>query len=213
MVCKHNGKKGAHDHIEDEFMAASRPAHIQCTNNKAIVPKHADSNKQGDVLITLSLAPRPFVLDLSVPHPYSDSGDYKDTAIRDKYTSKVRHHGQAYESQGYFFLPAVGSTYGRLHDDFVRLQFIIANAQAEYIVKELQPHKDFKVVAGHCFAGFKARIGAAFARALAYKALSCTKDGHGRHYKAYGPRMQAANQLLEIPAMPHVYAPAVAVGA
>ena len=72
MVCKNGGTTRAHD--QDEFVAATRPAHIQCTNSKATVPKHADSNHQGDVLITLSRAPRPFVLDVSVPHPYSGSG-------------------------------------------------------------------------------------------------------------------------------------------
>ena len=44
---------------------------------------------------------RPFVLDVSVPHPYSGSGDYKPSAMQDTYTSKRSTHGQAYESQGY----------------------------------------------------------------------------------------------------------------
>ena len=123
MVCKNGGTTGAHDHIEDEFVSATRPAHIQCTNSKATVPKHADSNHQGDVLITLSRAPRPFVLDVSVPHPYSGSGAYKPSALQDAYTSKRNTHGQAYESQGYSFLPVIGSTYGRQHDDFIRLQY------------------------------------------------------------------------------------------
>jgi hypothetical protein len=213
MVCRNSGMTGAHDHIEEEFVSATRPAHIQCTNSKATVPKHADSNHQGDVLVTLPLAQRPFVLDVSVPHPYTGSGEYKLNALQDSYKSKVNSHGQAYESQGYHFLPAIGSTYGRQHDDLVRLQFIVANAQAEHIVKNLQPHKDFKVLAGYCFAGIKGRIGAAFARALAYRALSCTKDGRRRHYNAYGPRIQAANQRLDLPAQPHVNIPVVAVGA
>jgi len=213
MVCKNSGMTGAHDHIEDEFVAATRPARIQCTNSKATVPRHADSNHQGDVLITLSRTPRPFVLDVSVPHPYSGSGVYKPSAMQDTYTSKRSTHGQAYESQGYSFLPVIGTTYGRQHDDFIRLQYIIANAQAEYIIQHFQPHKDFKVLAGYCFAGIKGRIGAAFARALAYRALSCTKDGRRRHYNAYGPRDQASNQRLDLPAQPHVNAPVAAAGA
>ena len=90
---------------------------------------------------------------------------------------------------------------------------IIANTQAEYIIQHFQPHKDFKVLAGYCFAGIKGRIGAAFARALAYRALSCTKDGRRRHYHAYGPRDQASNQRLDLPAQPHVNAPVAAAGA
>ena len=93
-----------------------------------------------------------------------------------------------------------------------RLQFIVANAQAEYIVKYLQPHKDFKTLAGYCFAGIKGRIGAAFARALAYRALSCTKDGRRRHHIAYGPRNQAANQHLNLPIAPHSHSAALVSG-
>ena len=148
-----------------------------------------------------------------MPHPYSGSGVHKPSAIQDAYASKVNTHEQAYESQGYSFLPIIGSTYGQLHDDFVRLQYVIANAQAEYIIQHCLPHKDFKILAGYCFAGIKGRIGAALARALAYRALSCTKDGRRRHYIAYGHRDQAANQRLDLPAQPHVYAPVLAAGA
>ena len=45
----------------------------------------------------------------------------------------------------------------------LRLQNIIANAQAEHIITHFQPHKEFKVLAGYCFAGIKGRIGATFA--------------------------------------------------
>ena len=206
MVCRNSGWSGAHDHLEDEIVAAVRPAHLQCTASKSIVPKHADSKHQGDILVTLSPASSPFVLDISVPHPYSGLGEYKPNAVQEAYAGKVIKHRQAYESQGYSFLPAIGSTYGRQHPDLVRLQFIVANAQAEYIVKYLQPHKDFKTLAGYCFAGIKGHIGAAFARALAYRALSCTKDGRRRHYNAYGPRIQAANQHLNLPVAPISYA-------
>ena len=206
MVCRNSGMKGAHDHIEDEFVSVTRPAHIQCTSSKSIVPKHADSNHQGDILITLSPANRPFVLDVSVVHPYTGSGVFEVDAPQHAYDEKIRKHKQAYESQGYYFLPTIGSTYGRQHKDFIRLQYIVANAQAEYIVKYLQPHKDFKMLAGYCFAGIKGRIGAAFARALAYRALSCTKDGLRRHYAAYGPAIQAANQRLNLPIAPFSYA-------
>ena len=210
MVCRNSGMKGAHDHIEDEFVSVTRPAHIQCTASKSIVPKHADSNHQGDILTTLSPANRPFVLDVSVVHPYTGSGVAdKGKPLETAYKDKVTKHKQAYESQGYYFLPIIGSTYGQQHDDFIRLQYIVANAQAEYVVKYLQPHKDFKILTGYCFAGIKGRIGAAFARALAYRALSCTKDGLRRHYAAYGPAIQAANQRLDLPVAPLSYAGAM----
>ena len=64
---------------------------------------------------------------------------------------------------------------------------IIANAQAEYIIQHFHIHKDFKVLTGYCFAGIKGRIGATFARALAFRALSCTKDGRRRHDNASTP--------------------------
>ena len=107
----------------------------------------------------------------------------------------------------------MGSTYGHQHDDLVRLQYIITCAQAEHIITHFQPHKEFKVLAGYCFAGIKGRISADSARALAYRALSCTKDVRRRHYNAYGPPAQAASYRLDLPAQAHVNAPALAAGA
>ena len=90
MVCRNSGMKGAHDHIEDEFVSVTRPAHIQCTSSKSIVPKHADSNHQGDILITLSPANRPFVLDVSVVHPYTGSGVFEVDAPQHACDEKIR---------------------------------------------------------------------------------------------------------------------------
>lgn len=71
------------------------------------------------------------------------------------YKFKVNGNGQAYDSQGYYFLPAIGSTRGRQDADLVRLHFPVASVQAEYIVKYLRIHEGFQILAGHCFAGMQ----------------------------------------------------------
>ena len=113
---------------------------------------------------------------------------------------------------GYTFLPAVGPDPLTAVSTMILFVFSSSspNAQAEYIIKYLQPHKDFKTLAGYCFAGIKGRIGAAFARALAYRALSCTKDGRRRHYNVNGSKDQA-NQHLSFPAAPLSYAAVAAL--
>lgn len=147
-----------------KIVSGTRPANIQCANTKTIVPTHAHSKDHGDVLITLSPANWPCVIDVCVPHPYPGSGEYKLNTVLEAQKSMCSH-GQACVFQGYYYLTAIGSTDERQHEDLVRLQFHVAN-QAEYVVKYLQPHKTFKSLVGDCFAGIKRCIGAAFTRPL-----------------------------------------------
>lgn len=59
-------------------------------------------------------------MDCSVHHPHTGLGEYKKNALQEAYKSKVNSHGQACEYQDYYFLPAIGFTCGRQHEDLVR---------------------------------------------------------------------------------------------
>lgn len=58
-------------------------------------------------------------------------------ALQEACKSKVNSHGQAHEFHSYFFLPATASTYGShcQHENLIQLQFLVTNAEAEYMVK------------------------------------------------------------------------------
>lgn len=81
MVCRNGGITGAHHHVEEVLVSVTRLAHIPGPNLKAIVPTRVDSKHQGDILITLSPANRPYVLDFSVHHPHTVLGECKMNAL------------------------------------------------------------------------------------------------------------------------------------
>lgn len=45
-----NGKNGDHDVLHDEVASIPRHACVECTNNKTLVSRHADSGKVVDYL-------------------------------------------------------------------------------------------------------------------------------------------------------------------
>lgn len=65
------------------------------------------------------------------------------------------------------------STYGALGDEFVRLLYILARRQAEIILIHHRPDEAYIKILGTCFAAIKSKVGAAAARAMAMRALSC----------------------------------------
>lgn len=180
MNCKNNGKKGAHDHIDDCMSAVAKPSGVNYTNDKTLVPSHDDSNKKGDALTTLTRDAWPQVLDFTMVHPYTGNGDWIPNALRDRHNSKMAKHNRAYERQGICFVPCVVTTYGAMGAEFVRLLYILARRQAEVIITHHRPDADFNHLLGVCFSSNKAQVGVAVARGMAMRALSCTKDGYRR---------------------------------
>ena len=183
MNCDNAGTKGAHDHLDDSMAAIAKPSNTNWSNNKNLVPMHVNSNEQGDALANLTNGTKPHVFDFTIVHPYNGKGEPKPNAMRTAYNGKMAKHAHAYLSQqGMPFVACVVETYGRVEADFVRLMLILAARQAEVIITHHRPDADFVNQRGVCFANIKAQVGAACARALAMRALSCNKNGYRKFY-------------------------------
>ena len=183
MNCNNAGTKGAHDHLDDSMAAIAKPSCTNWSNNKDIVPTHVNSNEQGDALANLTNGNKIHVFDFTIVHPYNGKGEPKPNVIRDAYNAKKAKHAHAYHiQQGMQFVPLVVNTYGRAEADFVRLMLVLAARQAEVIIAHHRPDADFVQQRGVCFANIKAQVGAACARAMAMRALSCTKNGYRKFY-------------------------------
>jgi hypothetical protein len=98
MNCTFSSKSAGHQHVEDTFAKAARSACVECTTSKTQVPTHLDSNKQGDALINLSKnadASQDWknVLDFTIVHPFSATGEFKYSATTMTYNKKMQKHG------------------------------------------------------------------------------------------------------------------------
>jgi hypothetical protein len=211
MNCPFSSKSAGHQHIEDTFAKAAHSACVECTTSKTQVPTHLADNKQGDALINLAKnadADRDWknVVDFTIVHPFSSTGEWKNSAMTTSYNKKMEKHGRPYEIQKLAFVPCVLTTYGAMQDDFVRLLYIMARRQAESIIAYHRPEADFDCVLGQCFSGFKGRFGAACARAMALRALSYNKFGLRRPHLARVHKPHNRDQNLHVNAVPVVAA-------
>ena len=177
MNCKNSGKKTAHDLLDDCVQKLARTAGVDYTNNKDMVPSHDDSNKKADAFLSLTRDAWPQVLDFTMVHPYTSNGNWNYEAINQRHKGKMDKHNHAYERQGMSFIPCVATTYGALGEDFVRVLYVLAKRQAEIIIKYHRPDSNFDQMTGVCFSAIKAKVGAATARGMAMRALSCDKLG------------------------------------
>lgn len=211
MNCANNGKKAAHDHLDDTVCEVARPAQVNYTNNKDLVPAHDDSNQKGDALTTLTHAAKPQVLDFTLVHPYSGAGAFDDNVLQDRHKRKMDKHNNAYSLKGYSFVPCVATTYGAVQADFLRLLYILARRQAEVIITYHRPDADFDHMLGLCFAANRAKVGAAIARGMAMRALSYCKHGVRRLRCAHHDRL--AEQGLDVLGGPGIALASLAPGA
>ena len=105
---------------------------------------------------------------------------------------------------------------------FVRLLYVLARRQAEVIVTHHRPDSDYRHILASCLVGFRdiyilamcfsanrAKVGAAVAKAMAMRALSCMKDGT-RRFRARSPAARYLEQDLHILGGPGVNMDALA---
>ena len=209
MNCKNNGKKGAHDYLDDCVCAVAKPANVNYTNDKELVPSHDDSNKKGDALLTLTRDAWKQVLDFSMVHPFTGTGTWLPNVLRDRHNAKIAKHDQAYSRQALCFVPCIVTTYGAMGAEFVRLLYVLARRQAEVIVTHHRPDSDYRHILAMCFSANRAKVGAAVAKAMAMRALSCMKDGT-RRFRARSPDARYLEQDLHILGGPGVNMDALA---
>ena len=95
--------------------------------------------------------------------------------------------------------------------EFVRLLYVLARrqAQAGYRHPHHRPDSDYRHILAMCFSANRAKVGAAVAKAMAMRALSCMKDGT-RRFRARSPAARYLEQDLHILGGPGVNMDALA---
>ena len=142
----HSGAKKAHDWMVDQIADLFR------TTNKVKTQQVVKSRGQhcGDVELAGYLAnaagPVPLVLDLRIAHDRVGSStdptldaqlrypNNLDQSLNDAAADKVRKYRADYNNNPpntVSFMPAIASTSGRLHSDFVRLLFLQAHRETD----------------------------------------------------------------------------------
>jgi hypothetical protein len=142
----HSGAKKAHVWVVDQLADLFRTTHTVKTQH---VTK-TRGRHCGDVELTTYLAnaadPVPLVLDLHIAHDrFGSSSDLNlnghlhypndiDKSLNETVTDKIRKNRSEYNNNppnGISFMPAVASTFGRLHTEFVRLLFLQAHRETD----------------------------------------------------------------------------------
>ena len=142
----HSGAKKAHDWMVDQIADLFRKTH------KVKTQQVIKSRGQycGDIELAGYLAnaegPVPLVLDLRIAHDrFGSSSDPSlngnllypnniDRSLNETVNDKIRKYHSDYNNNPpdtVSFMPAIASTYGRLHSEFVRLLFLQAHRETD----------------------------------------------------------------------------------
>lgn len=116
---------------------AARSYGVPCSSQPKDVPRHPNSQKQGDIIFSAAFSTgATAIADVTVCHPVLGSpqagseesvGTWQPGAMQSRYSAKWRKHQDAYKRRGYLFVPLVASTFGVLHADFVRFLWAITH--------------------------------------------------------------------------------------
>jgi hypothetical protein len=142
----HSGSKKTHDWIVDHFADLFRTTHKVKTQQMV----KSRGQHSGDIELTGYLAnetaPVPLVLDLRISHDRVGSstdpdlnGHLKypnnlDQSLNDAAADKIRKYRADYNNRPpsvVSFMPAIASTSGRLHSEFVRLLFLQVHRETD----------------------------------------------------------------------------------
>jgi hypothetical protein len=168
-----------HDAVLEGIIDAARSIGVGSTTHSRQVPTHHHSKKKGDVIFDIKLKSDMRIIgDLSICHPVSGRpsgvtplGTWMGTTMQSRFSAKSKKHRAAYEAQLLHFVPLIVSTFGVLHEDFLRLLWILTSESrgsglAVGEVREAGPG------AGHrqmLFAKMRARVAVLVAKSAAMR--------------------------------------------
>ena len=102
------------------------------------VPSHRHSRQKADLYLSELLLGReqhPVVADVSICHPVTGTdGEWKDNVMTVRARDKIRKHQGAYaiDTNPAHFAPLIATTYGVLHEDFLRTLWLVADKTREH---------------------------------------------------------------------------------
>jgi hypothetical protein len=187
MNCSSHAQfKTSHNLLSQTLDTCSYNSGLVYSNSPGVVPKHPGWNgegtckRQGDAYLLLPndglTGPSQrveVVIDFKIVHPrVARDGAWKSDALARAAHSKRQFHEAAYRGMNIVFAPAVASTYGHLHHEFVRLLFLMASRQAKNILTFDSPDAvlSFKQLRGMCFNRFKSAVSFAVAKGMVMRA-------------------------------------------
>lgn len=158
-----------------------------CTMDTRMIPSHLRSRKKADVLFDITLRSGWRVIgDLTVCHPVSGTwnsprsplGTWLSGAMEARFNAKKSKHTNPYSAQQLHFVPLVVSTFGVLHDDFLRMLWLATSASrgsglAVGEIREAGPGAGERQL---LFSKLRARVSVAAARAAACRFLGYSND-------------------------------------
>ena len=132
-------------------------------------------------MLSTGLAKRPPPGDVSICHPVTGAGgEWKDKVMTGRAQVKIQKHQGAYASNANpaHFTPLIATTYGVLHEDFLRTLWLVADKTLEHChtvgeVREGPAARDYR---RNIFTRLRARALAAVARQTAMRL-----DAHVHH--------------------------------
>jgi hypothetical protein len=192
LTCKTwvgNSAIRGHDLVVHSLEDIARTTGLSCSSNTRTVPTHRNTNHRGDIIF--GIAGRLFsdmVGDVSIAHmavgnpsdiTQGTIGTWKASALTQRFSSKRKKHQEAYSNQDLLFLPLVVSTYGVLHQDFLRLLWIIADKSARPTnIGEVRTGPICQTPRMIAFHKFVARISIAAAKAAVMRMLGISGSVH-----------------------------------
>ena len=135
-------------------------------------------NKRADVCIDIGVPQRgeQIIGDVSVRHPVQGVtrgsgtvGTWLPNALNVRYRAKMTKHGAAYDLMSLCFVPLVVSSFGVLHDDFLRLLWVLAGRiDDELEVGEVRD-RAYDTPRHHLFFKLRSRMAIGAARAASMR--------------------------------------------
>ena len=208
-----------HDWVARSIADAITACDQTCKFVPRDVPSHRHSRQKADLYLSellLGREQRPVVADISICHPVTGTdGEWKDNVMMVRARDKIRKHQGPYaiDTSRAHFAPLIATTYGVLHEDFLRTLWLVADKTREHChtvgeVREGPAARDYR---RNIFTRLRARASVAVARHTAMRLdaqvpLPATAFAH-RSYVSSDPNFTGsyANVLTGPPLMPSFF--------
>ena len=177
-----------HDRVVHSIVDAARSCGTPCTSQPPLVPHHPHSRKHGDIYFEARiLEGRSVVADVTIVHPVMGNptsagaapvGTWQPRVLAARASAKLSKHKSFYSSIGLSFVPLVASTFGVLHEDFLRFLWLLSEPDSDHDlavgeIREAGPSTPLRQL---LFAKLRARASVAAAYAAAMRLLAIPLD-------------------------------------
>ena len=211
----------SHDRVVGSLVDVARSAGVGASSNPALVPSHCFSRRKGDIRFSLKDwggANLQVVGDLTVCHMVKGSpasgrsaevGQWQPQALQVRYNHKKHKHAKNFANQEVLFVPLVVSTYGVLHEEFLRFLWhlaVVSAAPDAVVMGEVREAGQGLSNRQLLFAKMRSRmsVAAAYAASMRYTGFAdvAPLNGSASRYQPSDPSFGSECSLAGIPIGP-----------